>query len=112
MFKGGAPGCSVKRNMVISEISIYQAILAFPEWSRVPKMSSVPKNHKFSIFSLNFHQIPLDVYLGGTRDLSIADLDLANILAQASVLVVGILSPLYCGECNILHSAKCSTTLS
>ena len=56
--KGGAPGCSAKRNMVISEISIYQAILAFPEWSRVPKMSSISKIHKFCIF---FTKISSDI---------------------------------------------------
>ena len=59
-------------------------------------MSSISKIHKIFIFSLNFHQIALDVYLGGTRDLSIADLNLADVVAQA--LVVGILSPLHCGE--------------
>ena len=64
-------------------------------------------------FSLNFHQIPLDVSLGGTRDLSIADLDLANVLAQ--VLVVGILSSLHCGEYNqrtVIMECKYSMTLS
>ena len=45
-------------------------------------MSSISNIHKFCIFSLNFHQIPLDVSLGGTRDLSIADLDLAEVLAR------------------------------
>ena len=47
-------------------------------------MSSILKIQNFYIFSLNFHQIPLDVSLGGTRDLSIADLVLANVLAKIS----------------------------